>query len=166
VLKEFSSLRGSPPPGPDFCRFRSLVLDGSLYDNLISLCSEADIVLALPERDSVKKAVLRDLLAKLGTYPCRFEDVFRTAFPSVHRFVRWVNRDDHATLIRLLQRFESWLVIENVAPRLVGRIPILTLHDAIYSRVRDIELVEEAFAETFRDLGICLSVKVETCAPA
>jgi len=159
-----SSLNFAPLPGPDFGMFRSLVRDGSLYDKLVSLCSGAGIVLAAPERDSVKRAVLRDFLAKRGSYPCPFEDMFKTAFPSVHRFVRWVNRDDHATLIRLLQRFESWLVIENVAPRLVDHIPILTLHDAIYSRVRDIQVVQDAFAQTFRDLGFCLRVKAETCA--
>ncbi|MBU4270585.1 MAG: hypothetical protein KKE86_12245 [Planctomycetes bacterium] len=161
-----SSWKCGPQPGADFDFFRSLVLDGSLYDHLVSLCSGAGIFLAPPERESVKKAVLRDFLAKRGCYPCAFEDAFRTAFPSVHRFVRWVNREDHATLIRLLQRFESWLVIESVAPRLIGRIPVITLHDAIYSRARDIQVVEDAFAETFCDLGISLRVKAETCAPA
>ena len=161
-----SSLKSAPPAGPDFDLFRSLVLNGLLYDKLASLCSGAGVALALPERESVKRAVLRDILAKRGAYPCPFEDVFRTAFPSIHRFVRWVNRGDHATLIRLLQRFESWLVVENIAPRLVGRIPVLTLHDAIYSRVRDIQVVEDAFAETFHDLGIHLRVKVESCVSA
>ena len=61
-------------------------------------------VLASPPRDAVKKALLRDVLAKKGLYPSPFEDVFQSIFPSVHQFVRWVNRKDHATLIRILQR--------------------------------------------------------------
>jgi hypothetical protein len=163
LLRLPSSMNDCPQIGSDYDTFRHLVLDGSLYDTLVSLCSNAGVFMDSPERESVKRAILRDILAKRGNYPCPFEDVFKTAFPSIHRFVRWVNRDDHATLIRLLQRFESWLVIENVAPKLAGLIPVLTLHDAIYSRVQDIQVVQDAFAETFQELGIHLRVKTETC---
>ena len=114
------------------------------------------------QRDFVKTAFLRDVIAKCGRYPCEFECVFREVFPSVYRFIRWINKDDHAELIRLLQRLESYLVIENVATRLIDRIPLLTLHDAIYSRAHDVQIVEEAFLETFHDLGIALKVKVES----
>lgn len=72
-----------------------------------------------------------------------------------------VNRHDHGELIRHLQRLESWLVIENVAPRLIGALPCITLHNAIYSTMQSLPAVEEAFAETFDELGIRLRVKTE-----
>jgi hypothetical protein len=112
-------------------------------------------------RDAVKLALLRDVLAKRGRYPSRVEGVFRREFPEVYRFVRMVNRNDHAELIRRLQRRESWLVVENVAPRLVGRVPVVTLHDAVFSPTDDVGAVLGAFEETFQALGFRLAVKAE-----
>ena len=80
--------------------------------------------------------------------------------------MRWINQRDHAELIRALQRLESWLVVENVAPRLVGRFPIVTLHDAIYARTGDLPAVVDAFGETFEELGVQLRVKMEAPPPA
>jgi hypothetical protein len=110
------------------------------------------------DRDVVKLAVLRDVLAKRGRYPSAVESAFRDAFPTVYRIIRTVNRDDHGTLIRLLQRAESWLVIEQVALRLVRRMPIVTLHDAIFSQRRDVRKVEDAFREVFDELGFKMSL--------
>jgi hypothetical protein len=79
----------------------------------------------------------------------------------VHRIIRAINRDDHAELIRLLQRLESWLVIHQAAPRLIGRIPIVTLHDAIYCQRQNVQTVACAFGEVFEDLGFRMALKCE-----
>ncbi len=153
-------------PSGDFWRFRDLVLDGDLWEELIRLCHAHGIPLpGDEERDEVKLLTLRDVIAKKGIYPSAFEDMFQREFPSVYRFIRWANNDHRATLIRVLQRFESWLVIENVAPRLVERRPIITLHDAIYSREQDRGLVYEAFQDTFEDLDLKLRLKDEVHHP-
>ena len=150
---------------PDFVSFESLVVGGNLYEQLIADCRAAEV--ALPERDDeareeVKRLMMRDVLAKKGRYRSSFEDVFRRAFPSIHRLIRWINQNDHAELIRTLQRLESWLVIENVAPRLLDRCPTVTLHDAIYAGIEDLPAVEDAFQETFEEWDVRLRVKVET----
>jgi hypothetical protein len=64
-------------------------------------------------------------------------------------------------LIRRLQRLESWLVVETVAPRLVGRVPVVTLHDAIFSTRHCLATVEAAFNEVFAEIGCRLSLKLE-----
>ena len=109
----------------------------------------------------MKLAFLRDVLAKRGRYPSVVETVVRREWPSVYAFVRAVNRGDHAVLIRQLQRLESWLVIEQVAPRLVGRVPCIMLHDAIYSRRGCLATVEAAFNEVFDTIGFRLRLKRE-----
>ena len=120
----------------------------------------------------MKLFLLREIFAKnisrYGDYHSDFERVFREAFPTVHQFVRWINsgpyisrKKNHATLICTLQRLESFVVIEQAAPRLVDRVPFVPLHDALYSRTQDIPLVKDAFAETFEDLGLPLRVKIE-----
>ena len=73
-----------------------------------------------------------------------------------------VNRRNHGELIRYLQRLESWLVVENVAPRLIGRIPCVTLHDAIYGTVGELPAVEDAFGAAFGEIGCCLGLKRES----
>ena len=70
--------------------FGSLVLSGRLYEHLMELTGLG--------RDAVKLAVLRNVLAKRGRYRSVVEQVFRESFPGVYRFVRQVNRDDHAAL--------------------------------------------------------------------
>jgi len=137
-----------------FLWFRDLVCSGSFYDELARLCGLG--------RDEAKHRSLVDVLAKDGSYPSEVEDVFSATFPGVYRVVREVNRSDHANLIRLLQRLESWLVIETVAPHLVESVPIVTVHDCIFCRVYDLPLVEQAFRETFMEIGFSLALKRET----
>jgi hypothetical protein len=131
-------------------------VSGRLYERLMELT-------CLP-RDVVKLAFLRDVLAKRGRYPSAVETAFRRSFPDVYGYIRAVNRQNHGELIRRLQRLESWLVIENVAPRLVGRVPVVTLHDAIYSTLHSLEAVEAAFHEVFDEIGFRLSLKREVAA--
>jgi hypothetical protein len=153
------------PVASDFTLFESIALKGDIYSRIIADCTTAGVALPdAPEaaRDRVKVLLMRDVLAKKKPYPSPFEDVFQQTFPSVHRFVQWINRENHAELIRTLQRLESWLVVENVAPRLVGRFPIVTLHNAIYARIEDLPAVVDGFDETFAELGLPLKVKVES----
>ena len=112
----------------------------------------------LPRR-TVKKRVLVDVLAKGKAYPSEVEKRFRQDFPSVYRAIRTINRDDHSTLIRHLQRMESWLVIEQVAPRLIGKVPIVTLHDAVFSRRRDVCEVADGFRKVFDELGFKMALE-------
>ena len=153
-VKGRATYRDSPASSPcasPALAFRSLVLDGRLYEFLMQRTGLS--------RDAVKLALLRDVLAKRGRYPSAVEDVFRREFPEVYAFVRRANRQDHAELIRRLQRRESWLVIENVAPRLVGKVPVVSLHDAIFSPTDKLDVVEAAFDEVFDSLGFRMSVK-------
>lgn len=131
--------------------FASLVFSGSFYETLMGSTGL--------DRDRVKRSFLRDVLAKRGHYPSPVEEAFRLAFPDVLAFIRAVNRRDHGDLIRVLQRLESWLVVEQVAPRLVGRVPCVTLHDAIYSTQRSLPDVETAFNDVFNEIGVRLTLK-------
>ena len=52
-------------------------------------------------------------------------------------------------------------MIERVAPKLVDWLPVVTLHDAVYSAVHDLGQVEDAFRESLEEVGWRLSLKVE-----
>lgn len=141
----------------DYADYRKLVCAGSLYDTLLRELHGHDI-----SRDDVKRRFLADVIAKKGSYPSVVEGVFRQLFPSVHEWIRGVNRDDHATLIRLLQREESKLVIEDVAADLLTRHPwlfVLTLHDALFAQKQHLPVVEDAFHRAFARTGFSLTLK-------
>jgi hypothetical protein len=149
------------PCSPSLCAsdsavFVDLASSGGLYEALMAHTGL--------DRDTVKLAFLRDVLAKKGRYPSEVEQAVRAEFPNVLAFIRAVNRDDHGELIRYLQRLESWLVVERVSPRLLGRVPVVTLHDAIFSTRHNLAAVEGAFRDTFGEIGFSLSLKREAIA--
>jgi len=172
---------------PDLAAFEELVRDGALYEFLVDVCLRRGVSLEVPRlrrasgrsgggrgrnrrrripetpRDVVKLLLLRDVLACAWPYPSAFREVFAEEFPTVASFVAASIRRDHSWLIRTLQRFESALVIETMAPRLVESIPIVTVHDSIYSAEDDVEQVEEVMRRTADRLGLRLAFKVERC---
>jgi hypothetical protein len=129
--------------GGDFALYRRAVLTGDVY----SLLADASGI----ERAAAKHKFLVDLLAKRGAYRSDFEDVFRRKYPSVHTFIRAVNHNHHARLIRLLQRLESWIVIEQVCGELGGT-PVVTLHDAVFVAPWNLPTVERAFSTVLANL--------------
>ncbi len=99
-----------------------------------------------------------------GSYPRDLVRFVQGRWPSVIRFAGAANSLGRGTLIASLQRLESWLMIERVAPRLIGKdIPILTLHDAILSRERDHGTVCQVFYDVCEELEFGLKLKEEPC---
>lgn len=144
---------------PDFYTFESLVCDGSFYSHLSELSGLS--------RDRVKHEFIVSVLAKKsGAYQTQVERVFCSEFPSVYRFIKDVNRQDHGTLIRILQRLESFFVIDTISRDLIGRVPFVPLHDAIYCGKRHLSCVDSAFSEAFERFGVKMSTKTEVCSEA
>lgn len=138
----------------DVRRFVDDARNGRLYERLGSS-------VGVP-REFAKHRVLVDVLAKHGSYPSAIEDEFRRAFPTVYAIVREINGGDHCTLIRWLQSVEAWLVIDMVCARLIrDEIPVVTIHDSVFTQMGLIERVEAAFEEVFDDIGFRLSLKRE-----
>lgn len=133
--------------------FVELVRSGLLYDRLAEWAEVS--------RPVAKRRFLVDVLAKLGDYPSEVEKAFAERFPGVREAIRQINRESHCEAVRFLQRVESWLVVETVSPFLVGRVPIVTLHDAVYARVRDMGMVEDSFNEALERIGWSLTLKQE-----
>lgn len=146
-----------PVPLREHRRFCGLVCGGSFNEWLAEKTG-------LP-REEAKRRFLIDVLAKHGSYPAEVENCFQSEFPNVHRFLEEARKQDYRDTIRSLQRLESWLVIEKVAPLLAGRAAIVTLHDAIFCGESDLPLVQDAFEEVFEKIGFRLSLKEEKWGP-
>jgi hypothetical protein len=135
--------------------YQQLATSGRLYEHLMDRTGLT--------RAEVKVGLLRDVFGKRGWYPSPVEDAFKESFPGPWRFVRQFNRDDHAALLRELQRVESDLVIERVGPLLVasGSGPFISLHDSVYCRGGDLEAVQSVFDQATQEIGVQLKLKVE-----
>ena len=146
----------------DFGLYVELVTTGKFYGYMAEQLRGDGI-----GRDEIKRRFLVDVLAKKGRYPSVVENAFQRLFPSVHGFIRWTNRDgqEHANLIRELQRAESAFVIETVVDELVRHHPrmfVISLHDALYTTVGNVPKVEQAFRRAFDRTGFPMAVKVTT----
>jgi hypothetical protein len=145
--------RGGESLPADLLDYCSLVSAGSFYEALGGMTGTS--------RPRAKKRFLVDVLAKKGNYPSKIEDAFRDRFPTVYEFIRRTNRKSHAELIRRLQRAEADFVIGSVAPRLVDSIPVVSLHDALYGRLGDVDEIETAFHATCEEAGFKMAFKRE-----
>jgi hypothetical protein len=70
------------------------------------------------DRQAVKRRLLVDVFGRRGLYPSPVEDAFQRLYPTVHQFIRSVNRDGRARLLRRLQRAEADFTIRRVGERL------------------------------------------------
>lgn len=146
---------------PGSCRcFIELVSVGAFNGCMASLTG-------LPEKgdDGAKHRVLVDVFAPKHPYPCPVRAAFESEFPGPAAVVRAINDPDYRNLIRLLQRLEAWLIFDQVAPRLVERVLVLSLHDALCGRLRDLDEIEATFRGTFDELGFQFSTKREPWTP-
>ena len=158
-----------PPALGDACEFGRLTQSGQFYEFMLDALKAAGSPMS---RDCLKQRFLCDVLAKRkvnkhgAEYPSVVEDVYRSLFPTVYRFIRKVNQDGwkHENLIRELQRQESKLVIETVAADLVTAHPgvfFITLHDAIYTTQAHVAKVLNGFKRAFELTGFPMELKVE-----
>ena len=169
VSPELPRLLPCTSSSADASRFIDTVLDGRLYEVLLEECHSRGLSL---DRSALKRRFLCDVVAKRNAnasgaeYPSVVEDAFRALFPTVYSLIRAINKNgrEHANLIRILQRLESWLVLEQVCGRLADRHPetfLISLHDAIYCIDKDVPLIRATFREVFEDLDFHMTVKTE-----
>jgi hypothetical protein len=113
--------------------YASLVCSGGFYEYMGSLFRDNGIYFQNP----------RDLKEKLFVvffdkpYAYRYNDaaqVFRDAFPNVHQLFYKIKKEQHNHLAILLQRVESFVMLNRVVPRIEKEypgLPMLTKHDSV-----------------------------------
>jgi len=138
----------------DAFRFIALVVNGVVYDHLMSLSGSTD-------RSGFKSRFFADVLygddSQRYTRESPLARLFATEFPTVHRFIRMQKRDNYANLARLMQIRESDFIIGAVCGRLLRdypHVPILTIHDSILTPEAHANVVQRIMMEEFRRLGI------------
>jgi hypothetical protein len=140
----------------EVAEYLELVQTGAWYEELMR---------AFPymTRKQLQKKFLADVLAKLGEYQSDVEDYFRIRFPTIYQFIRAINHDDHAMLIRWLQQEESTLVIGMVSEWLRTQrpgLPFITLHDAVFTPNDRMDEVRQAFQVAFKANDFSMKMKL------
>jgi hypothetical protein len=117
----------------DVILYRSLVSSGLFYSHMAEQFNMAG--LTFTDRGELKKQIFIIFFGKntaINYSPV--VKVFATSFPNVYYLFNQIKKKAHNKLAILLQRIESYVVLEKLAPQLVTNyptMPFLTKHDSI-----------------------------------
>lgn len=158
----------------DFQRqdFVKNVVNGTFYEYLIGVFEKAGLNLgATPKekRDKVKKMVLillfdddHKLYNRKHGSPSQ---VFKRLFPSVAKIFRYVKEGNYKNLAIILQRIESYLVLERVCGKITEErpeIPIFTIHDSIITTAGNENYVQSIMEDELkRSIGNAPQFSIE-----
>ncbi len=138
-------------------------------DRYVRLCSEGSWYEEVMEhtgwsRDEAKVEYLRYLYASHKAATTKtVRDLMSDYFPSVDDVVKSIKKKQGTKgFCRVVQRVESCLMLGRVCRELMDQdVPVLTLHDAIYSREQDVTAVESAVRAAFNRVGIRPTIRTE-----
>lgn len=117
----------------DVKRYCSLVGTGKFYEYMAKRFKEEGI--EFTNRADVKKEIFIVFFGKSTTEKYnKAVKLFKKEFPTVYRLFRSIKKQNNNRLAILLQRIESYVMLERVAERISKEfpdIPFLTKHDSI-----------------------------------
>ncbi len=135
-------------------RFLTLCSQGILYEYL------RDRSLPKRSRAEIKREFLIMLFAKNATTKrLPLFEIFATDFPSVANFVIEAKRQEYQNLARDCQRFESKLMIDNVARICLQNVPVITIHDSIIVARSTEQLVSDVIRKQFGSIGVGVTIR-------
>jgi hypothetical protein len=144
--------------GDDYIIYREKVLSGTLYEYLQDQYNL--------ERKAAKRSFFATIFSSnhfMGQKEAELKKDFRLQFPTVYNFIKAVKtsskdfllqdklKKQHSRLSIILQRLESYIVIDQLTTRILKdhpNIPIYTIHDNICSIEEYMPLIQQLFTET------------------
>jgi hypothetical protein len=154
-----------------FKNYSDLVVSGEFYEFIQSNFSPL-YPDRFKDRQSVKCEVLRifffNLTKEYLTYykPCQ---TFKSFFPEVYEIFKLVKSSDYTNLPNILQRIESYLVIDVICKKisqLHPEIPLFTIHDSIITTQGNESIVEAIMRQEIEGLiGYKPMLSVEEMCP-
>jgi len=114
--------------------YTSLVTTGTFYEPfLMEKFKENGII--VKNRDELKKQLFIVFFGKLNAYKYNpAARLFKSLFPNVQKLFDAIKKDEHNQLAILLQRIESYTILDRVAQKILADLPglpFLTRHDSI-----------------------------------
>ena len=116
------------PNSNDILEYQFLTSKGIFYEYMMNCCNN-------PDRNSVKKQIFMLFFSRNNVY--RYNPtakIFMIKFPLVNKVFNYIKREKHNKLSILLQRIESYTILERVVKKIIDEypeLPFLTKHDSI-----------------------------------
>jgi hypothetical protein len=155
------------PNSVDINFYKKLVSDGKLYDELVIKAKEQTIK-QLSDRSKVKHAIFLLLFSNDKPWqsrPSQFKRLFMSVFPSIWGLFKIIKRRHHNSLAIILQRIESYMVIDIICKKIAridSNIPLYTIHDSIATTEEYSEIVNKVIYEKLTEyIGIPPTLKTE-----
>ena len=138
----------------DAILYLELCESGAIYEHL-------QRELHMKDRETVKQRFVE--MAGKADWSRGFDRGFNDLFPSVARVMKLIQKQNHRQLARLTQNIEATLVIDRAVGRIMkfgdANLPILTVHDGIFTRPQCLPRVEAALRDVFREVGLAVRLK-------
>ncbi len=155
---------------------RSLSLQGQLYERLLQEFSgqfyDDEGEDRFKDRDMVKKRVLWLLYLnprRQYTSPEFYAPYkkFAELFPVECGLINLIKEDRYQNFPILLQRMESWLMLQKIAGELEKHIPLFTIHDSIVTTASHADVVEARMRSTLEKyIGAAPTISREYWSPS
>lgn len=113
--------------------FMKLVSEGEFYNFMMSEFDKNDITYS--DRDDFKKQLFIVFFGRNSAkYISKGVKLFAGLFPNVFKLFEFIKKDEYNQLAILLQRIESYVILNRVAPQISDRfpeLPFITKHDSL-----------------------------------
>lgn len=148
--------------------YTSLVTSGKFYQFMMSKFTECDIEYV--DMDDLKEQMFIVFFGKKGSaIYSKAAKLFRALFPHVCNLFELIKEGNHNKLSILLQRIESYTVLEKVSPKVVDvlpGLPFLTRHDSLLPSgilvIDDAEKVKKIMLEVIKEvMGLVPVIRVK-----
>ncbi|NPD47113.1 hypothetical protein [Lentimicrobium sp. S6] len=141
-----------------FLEFCNSTLNGTLYDDLLSLTNSSSridmkkmIFIVFFSRNKVRKNNYDFIPYK------KEKEIFSKPYPFVYETIKRLKEKDHSKLAIYLQRIESYIFIDTIAKRLVeANIIPLTIHDSVLvpseQSKEALSIIKDTFKKLFNEV--------------
>ena len=150
----------------DLARYEQAVTAGKFYEILgRKYCDKSGVDLG---RETIKTAFLTIINGERWHFnrtSRKIYKVFCGEFPTIASLLNILKTKSHKNVSTILQRFESRIVIKDIANQFIAenpRIPLFTIHDCWYTYESHLEIIEEMVRAYFQNkYEIEVPLKVE-----
>jgi hypothetical protein len=132
----------------DLKLYIELVKEGKFYEYI-----KKEMLLGINDKKVLKASVFQVLFTDnryIGQNDAEPKRLFKKHFPTVYKIFSQIKKHDKANLPRLLQRIESYLVLQVITKRIArakSELPIFTIHDSIITTKGNEGYVQTVMAE-------------------
>ncbi len=155
----------------EFQEYKKLVASGRIYEFFEDKLTikEEELRGGMTKRDLIKYRMMLCLYSKNRGYSGGLKTVFKKHFPKLYRFMCEIKEVKHSTLAILLQRIESYLILDVICKRISEErptLPLFTIHDCIATTVGNEQYIADIIKEEMeRYVGVAPMVSFDYWDP-